>query len=235
MNFAQLTESDIQYNDMSKLTPTRPILVLLYGYPGAGKTNFARQLTDYILAAHVQGDRIRSELFEKPRFDKQENDIVTHLMRYMTSEFLQAGVSVVYDANAMRHGERRQLRELAAKAKAEVILVWLQIDPESALARLSMRDRRKSDDKYAVSYNRQTFKNYLMQMQNPQESENYIVISGKHTFNTQRSAVTKRMFELGLLRADTVSTGVVKPGMINLVPNPAAGRVDMTRRNIAIR
>ena len=71
-------------------------------------------------------------------------------------------------------------------------------------------------------------------MQNPIESENYIVISGKHTFNTQKSAVTKRLYEIGLLRADSVSTVVVKPGMVNLVPNPAAGRVDMSRRNISI-
>ena len=52
----------------------------------------------------------------------------------------------------------------------------------------------------------------------------------------QKSAVTKKLYELGVLRLDNVNTGVVvKPGMVNLIPNPAAGRVDMTRRNISIR
>jgi predicted kinase len=215
--------------------PTRPLLILLYGFPGAGKTHFARQLTELISAVHVQGDRIRNELFEQPRYDKQENEIVSRLAEYMAYEFLQAGVSVIYDTNAMRAGERRTLRDLAAKAKAQPFLIWLQIDPESALARLNIRDRRKSDDKYAVDYNRESFGNYIRRMQNPIESETAVVISGKHTFNTQRSAVTKRMYELGLLRADSVTAGVVKPGMVNLVPNPVAGRVDMSRRNIAVR
>lgn len=82
---------------MSKLTLTRPTLILLYGYPGAGKTFMARQLSEDIQAAHVQSDRIRFELFEQPRYDRQENQIVDHLMQYMTEEFLNSGISVIYD------------------------------------------------------------------------------------------------------------------------------------------
>src|SRR6266496_4331812 len=78
---------------MAKIVPIQPLLVLLYGFPGAGKTYFARQLCERVQAAHVQGDRIRFELFEKPRYDKQENDVITQLMDYMTEEFLNAGLS----------------------------------------------------------------------------------------------------------------------------------------------
>lgn len=80
---------------MSKVSPTKPILVMLYGYPGAGKTHFARELSATMGAAHVHGDRIRGELFEEPRYDQQENEIVKHLMLYMTEEFLGAGLSVI--------------------------------------------------------------------------------------------------------------------------------------------
>jgi len=148
---------------------------------------------------------------------------------------VQAGVSVVYDANVMRAADRRLLRDMALKLKAQPLLVWLQIDPESAYARLNLRDRRKADDKYAAEYTPQKFQELMMRMQNPVENENYVVISGKHTFNTQRSAVTKRLYELGLMKSENVTTGVAKPGMVNLVPNLVAGRVDMTRRNISVR
>lgn len=220
---------------MSKLPLNKPTLILLYGFPGAGKSFFARQLCEDIQAAHVQGERIRYELFEEPRYDKQENDVVNHLMEYMAEEFLNAGISVVYDINAARVGQRRLLRELARKAKAPSILIWLQIDVESAFTRAVKRDRRKADDKYAMALDRTTFDSQAGQMQNPEPTEDFFVISGKHTYHTQRSAVIKKLYDTGLITPDGASSKVVKPGLVNLIPNPMGGRVDQSRRNIVIR
>lgn len=217
-----------------KLNLAKPTLMLLYGFPGSGKTHFARQFTEHVNAAHVQGDRIRFELFEEPRYDRPENDIVAHLMNYMTEEFLHSGISVVYDMNASRMSERRAMRDMARKHKAQPVLVWFQIDTESAFARTQQRDRRKSDDKYASPLDRSTFENLASRMQNPNSTEDYIVVSGKHNFLTQRNAVTKKLYDMGLLTTE-LTTKVVKPGLVNLVPTPAAGRVDNSRRNIVIR
>ncbi len=207
---------------------------MLYGYPGAGKTYFARQLCEQIHAAHVQGDRIRSELFDEPRHDREENSVVTHLMDYMTEEFLSADMSVVYDVNAMRAGQRLELRDMARGHKAQPLLVWVQVDIESAYARAGKRDRRHIDDKYTVPLERPKFNSLTSGMQNPNSAEDYIVISGKHVFTTQFSAVIKKMHELSLIQPDQMVNRVVKPGMINLVPK-VSGRVDMSRRNIVIR
>ena len=220
---------------MAKITPNRPLLIQLYGFPGSGKTYFARQLTEHLQAAHVQGDRIRYELFENPRYDKQENEVIAQLMDYMTQEFLQAGISVVYDTNAMRLTQRHALREMARKSHAQPLLIWLQIDGDSSYLRTTQRDRRRSDDKYAAPLDRTTFDAIAGHMQNPATTEDYVVISGKHVFKTQYSAVMKKLHEMNLISSNEVVTQVAKPGMVNLVPNRAAGRVDMTRRNIMIR
>jgi predicted kinase len=219
---------------MPKVIPTKPLLIMLYGFPGAGKTYFARQLCEHLQAAHIQGDRIRGELFDNPQYDKEENQVITQLMDYMSGEFLNAGISVVYDTNAMRLSQRRALRELARKGHAQTLLIWFQIDPESATARINKRDRRRSDDKFAMHTDKATFERIVGGMQNPQ-NEDYIVISGKHTFNTQLSAFMKRLRELGLASQQQTSSKLIKPGLVNLVPNPSAGRVDMSRRNIVIR
>lgn len=219
---------------MSKLTLTKPLLITMYGFPGAGKTHFARELSDVLGLAHIQGDRIRYELFETPRYDKEENDIVAHIMDYMTEVLLNAGVSVVYDTHVLRLAQRRALRDMARKAHAGQALIWLQIDPDTAFARVNGRDRRKADDKYAAPLTEDQFDSLAAAMQNPKD-EDYIVISGKHTFNTQRGAVIKKFYELGYLDSNTVLNKVVKPGLVNLIPNPMAGRVDPTRRNIIIR
>lgn len=219
---------------MSKIYPTKPFLLLFYGYPGAGKTYFARQFCENIQAAHIQADRIRSELFDEPRYDKSENNVVAQLMNYMTEEFLSAGVSVAYDVNALRAKQRHSLREIARKNHATPILVWFQMDQDTAFARNQARDRRRADDKYAAAWDRTTFDSLLGGMQNPSSAEDYVVVSGKHLFNTQQSAVVRKLRDKGVLSLDDASSRVIKPGLVNLVPN-GPGRVDMTRRNISIR
>jgi predicted kinase len=219
---------------MAKLYPTKPFLLMFYGYPGAGKTYFSRQLAEHVQAAHMQADRIRAELFEQPRYDKQENDIVMQLMDYMTEEFLSAGLSVIYDMNAMRGGQRHALREMARKAHATPLIVWFQMDPETAYTRNKTRDRRRADDKYAAQWDRGTFDNIVSHMQNPNANEPYAVISGKHLFKMQLSAVISKMRDLGILSNDDASSRMIKPGLVNLVPNNV-GRVDMTSRNISIK
>lgn len=220
---------------MAKIFPTKPFLLIFYGYPGAGKTYFARQFSENVQAAHVQSDRIRGELFDKPRFDKQENDIVNHLTDYMTEEFLNAGLSVAYDLNAMRSGQRRKLYELARKYRAQPVLIWFQLDQETAFTRNIKRDRRRADDKYAGAWDRTSFDMIVGHMQNPAASEEYIVISGKHLFNMQLSAVISKMRSRGILGHDDASSKVIKPGMVNLIPKAQGGRFDASRRNISIR
>jgi predicted kinase len=219
---------------MNKYALNRPALITLYGFPGSGKTYFARQLAVSLDAVHLQSDRVRFELFEEPRYDKQEDSIVAHLMQYMSEEFLKVGVSVIYDADVTRSSHRREVREVAHAAKAFPLLVWLQIDIESAFARVVKRDRRKTDDKYAVPLDRSSYESELARMQNPTQVEEYVVISGKHNFLTQQNAVIKKLYDAGLVTAQNAQSNMVKPGLVNLVPNNIAGRVDSTRRNINI-
>jgi predicted kinase len=218
---------------MAKIELSKPALICLYGFPGSGKSYLARNLTEDIQLANVSSDRIRNELFQSPRYDAQENAVITHLMDYMTEEFLNSGVSVVYDTNALRAAQRRKLRELARKHKVEYLLIWLQIDIDSAFARTQERDRRTSDDKYAEPQTKNSFDRQLTGMQNPL-GEDYIVVSGKHTFTTQKGAVINRLYQMGLIGSGIVQHSVAKPDLVNLIPNPHAGRVDLTRRNITI-
>ena len=218
---------------MTKIVPSKPFLLILYGFPGSGKTYFSRQFAEDYQVANLQSDRIRAELFEEPKYDQSENNVVAQLMDYMTEEFLSAGLSVIYDTNAMRTSQRKALTEIAKRHGAVSQIVWFQVDIESAFARNIKRDRRKADDHYAAGWDRTTFESIVSYMQNPDQKEQPIVISGKHYYSTQRNAIIAKLKDKGVITSKEYTSNLPKPGMVNLVPNQ--GRIDMTRRNVTIR
>lgn len=220
---------------MNKAVLNKPVLVVLYGFPGSGKTFFGRQLATELNAVHINGDQLRFEFFDDPTYTKDEDDVIDHLSLYMVSQFLQTGVSVIYDASTSRVSERRILKDLAMRSKADLIVAWLQIDIESSFMRVVKRDRRKVDDKYNRQLDRTTFESVISKMQNPRAGEDYVVVSGKHTFVSQKNAVMKKLYEKGLISTVTANDKMVKPELVNRVPNLLGGRVDNTRRNIVIR
>ena len=216
-----------------KITPLKPFLLYMYGFPGAGKTAFARQLTEELNIAHLQQDRLTQELLEGNGAAAEKLSRKT--MEFMAREFLRAGISVIYDTNLQRLSDRRKLRDAARAAKAVPVMIWLQVDAETAFQREQKRDRRKSDDHYARGYTPEQFEAYMNNMQNPFE-EQYIVISGKHTFNTQRAAVIKKFYELGILSPSQLNQSIAKPELVNLVPQASLGGTpQIPRRNINIR
>jgi predicted kinase len=113
-------------------------------------------------------------------------------MDYMAEEFLSAGLSVIYDTNAMRASQRKALSEIAKRHGAIPLVVWFQVDIESAFARNIKRDRRRADDHYAAGWDRTTFESIISYMQNPNQLEQPIVISGKHYYSTQRNSIVSK-------------------------------------------
>lgn len=221
---------------MQRSRLSNPVLVYMYGLPGSGKTFVSRQLSELLGMAHINSEQVRFELFDKPQYDKTEQQIITHLMNFMTEQFLKLGVSVIYDTSVNRLNDRRVLRDLAYRTGSKEVLVWLQIDLDSAWARCQSRDRRTTDDKYSEDFDQAAFEKFVANMQNPQD-ENALVLSGKHLFNSQKNVLLRRLREIGALTDDALDQKIAKPELVNLVSRAQAqaGRVDYSRRNVIIR
>lgn len=218
-----------------KINTIKPVLILTYGFPGSGKTYFSRQFAEAVQVAHLEQDRIRHELFQQPRYTKQENAALTRIITYMANEFLTAGISVVIDMNAMRLSQRKALREMARQNKASTIVLWFQIDPDTAFMRNSNRDRRKNDDRYAVGYEPDAFRQVASFMQNPDPTEDFIVISGKHSFPGQLSSIIKKLSDAGIIKSSAAAHKMIRPELVNLVPTPSIDPKPHSRRNIVLR
>lgn len=213
----------------SKVSLTKPVVVLLYGYPGAGKTSFANEFSKSTNLIHLYSEKVSQEFFGRPY---AENQRATDKLIIMLMEMLLgAGLGVILDVDVSTNKARKQYLEIAKQLRAKSLIVWFQMDPETAYARKSNIDRRKTENKYETSISQADFVDKIKTMQNP--TEGYVVVSGKHTYRTQKSALVKRLFDMGLVNPSQTQANIVKPGLVNLVPQQSLGGGG--GRNISIR
>lgn len=222
---------------MSTSRLTNPLLLLLYGLPGSGKSFFARQTSEMLGVPVISSDRIRSELFEKPTFNEEENQVVSNMVMMFVDSYVDIGLPMILDMSLNKPNERKAMREYAKKKGYQHLLIWLQADPDTCFLRAKSRDRRKADDKYATEMTKELFSKIEKQMQAP-SGEDALVISGKHLYGSQRGVLLRKLSEMRLISTNDASVGgVAKPELVNLVSaaQMMAGRVDIDRRNVPIQ
>ncbi|HSX28778.1 MAG TPA: ATP-binding protein [Candidatus Saccharimonadales bacterium] len=178
---------------MKQLDLPQPLLLITIGYPGAGKSSFAKQLAKSYDFAWVHANYLRHSLFAHPSFSREEEECVGMITDYMLRELLRGHGNIIFDANANPQIARAKIIKQARDAGFRVLTVWIQTDLETAKLRASKRTGRRQDDEFnAIAYTTQQFEHFAKQLARPMTSESYVVISGKHAYPTQiRTLLTK--------------------------------------------
>lgn len=125
----------------------KPTLHLLMGLPGSGKSTLARVLQDLTGATLFSSDEERLKLFPNPCFSQEEHDNLYGIIDHNVEHLLQAGRTVIYDANLNRKHHRQEKYDLAVKYDAKVILWSVQVPSELAKERrMTKQDKRLIPD-----------------------------------------------------------------------------------------
>lgn len=160
---------------MKSLQLEKPHAMIITGIQGSGKSFFADKFADTFNAPYVE-----QALFEHASADAEAAEM---LMQRTISELLKTKRSIVIELDLPTRNERLELSKTLRKAGYVPMVIWVQIDTETAMSR-TYKSKRMSEQEYCTRMKRFT---------PPHQSESPLVISGKHTFATQAKAVLKKL------------------------------------------
>lgn len=128
-----------------------PVLILVHGLPGTGKSTMAETISEELGIELLQTDTIREQLFGRTtdrvgfnenRYAPENRARVYEHMNTLAGELLKDGLSVVLDGTFLTSGQRCAAMEVARNRQAQFLSVHCQCPHEMALQRISERARR---------------------------------------------------------------------------------------------
>ncbi|MCB0571375.1 MAG: AAA family ATPase [Phaeodactylibacter sp.] len=127
----------------------RPLLIVVLGLPGAGKTTFARALSERLGARHFNTDIIREELGLSGRYSPADKERVYEAMAAHAKAALRENQAVIVDGTFYHPSLRAPYRQMSADAGCP--LHWIQPEAPEALSRRRVsRQRPHSEADYDV-------------------------------------------------------------------------------------
>lgn len=131
-------------------TDARPTLFMTVGLPGAGKTTRAIELETRHNAVRLSLDSWMLPLFLGVN-DATTRDLLEGLIISLALQTLRFGASVVLDFGLWTRNERSALRHLATTAGANSQVVFLDVDRETQLERVTHRYKTTPEHTFAMT------------------------------------------------------------------------------------
>ncbi|MDO4612372.1 MAG: AAA family ATPase [Candidatus Saccharibacteria bacterium] len=156
--------------------------LLVFGAPCSGKTAFAEKF---------------AKKFDLAYYDFAELKNTEKLSRKTILLFLtllaRTRKTLVIEGGIGTEKERTEIRNILRAAGYEPALIWVQTDTATIRTRMKVRYR-------SVAKAKEVYNSSIESLEAPTEAEKPIILSGKHTFETQAKHVLA-----GLADADAAS------------------------------
>ena len=152
---------------MKEGNKAKPRAILVFGAPCSGKTVFSEKFAEKYHLTFFNLDEIR----RKNGFSRA--NIITIL-----GLIAKTGQNIVIEGGIATEEERDEIRRLLREAGYNPSLVWIQTD--LATIRTRLKSKYKSVAKAKEMYDKK-----VSGIEAPSEAETPIILSGKHTFETQ--------------------------------------------------
>jgi len=120
-------------------TTAYPVLILVCGLPGSGKSYLSERLAEQLAAVIIESDCVRKALFPQPTYSAQESALVHRTCQEVMRWLLSKGVRVIFDATNIVEFQRELLYSLAERSDAHLLIVRTVAPEEVIRERLTQR------------------------------------------------------------------------------------------------
>jgi len=182
---------------MKSLSLTKPHLLVAIGLPGSGKSFFAEKFAETFGAPYVCEAEIAQQAKDASACDT--------LFRLQLEQLLKTGQTIVIDGKAQTRVERMALTQKAKKQDYEILLIWIQTDPQTAKSRALKKN-----------YTTDSFDKETRRFTAPSNLEKVVVVSGKHTYASQAKVVLKKLTNPRAEISTHTAPPVREPGRRNI-------------------
>jgi shikimate kinase len=156
----------------------KPRAILLFGAPCSGKTTFAERFASKFSLAYYNIDEIKTE----NKFTRKNIILILGLIA-------KTKQTIIVEGGLDTEKERSEIRSLFYNCGYEPSLIWIQTDAST------IRNRLKS--KYhTVARAKEEYNLAVDRLEAPTDAEHPIILSGKHTFETQTKHVISGLADL---------------------------------------
>jgi predicted kinase len=131
----------------------KPVLVIVSGLPGTGKSYFCRRLAERLPSVTLESDALRRVLFNLPSYSLPESAQLFKAIRLLIEKLIKKGVSLILDATNLSERYRGYLYSIADRLEVKLVLVRVEAPASVVKERLRARLRNpeeKSDADWEV-------------------------------------------------------------------------------------
>ena len=146
---------------------SQPRAILVFGVPSSGKTTFAEKFAKKFHAAFFDLSEIATEC-------GLEREVILVLVKQLA----KTRQILVLEGGLDNEKDRMEIRNILREAGYLTSLIWIQTDLTTVKQRMKFRLRSMSKAK-------EEYEAKVKNMEAPADYEQPIVLSGKHTFETQ--------------------------------------------------